>query len=222
MATITLTRAPDYVAGREAFQITTGAMRGVEGPVSHFGQLPEAVIARYRAVREDIEYTVMSYATPIAWFAGDGWIIPEVKYSPTTSRHQGIVRQVAPLREGVPVLQHFWPDFRGRRIGPPGGAPRCPGGHHRRRQEWICSRTVLGSGRSRCQANSGRRPDSPRAQIWPKPRPATPPSPRRATTLRTRSRSGRPRRGASARRPLRSRRARSAGRRGGRSGGGHP
>ena len=37
-------------------------------------------------------YVVYSYATPIAWAYGDTVSIPEVKYSPTTSRQQTRVK----------------------------------------------------------------------------------------------------------------------------------
>jgi hypothetical protein len=37
-------------------------------------------------------YVVWSYGTPIAWFYGGVWSVPDVKYSVTTSRHQNIVR----------------------------------------------------------------------------------------------------------------------------------
>lgn len=41
-----------------------------------------------------VAYVVRSYYTPIAWFTVDrGWIVPQDKYSVTTSRHQGIVRR---------------------------------------------------------------------------------------------------------------------------------
>lgn len=40
-------------------------------------------------------YTVCSYGTPIAWVVNDHVgtiVVPEVKYSTTTSRHQGLCR----------------------------------------------------------------------------------------------------------------------------------
>jgi len=41
-----------------------------------------------------IVYSVWSYATPIAWLVeGEGWIVPPVKYSRTTGRHQSYVRR---------------------------------------------------------------------------------------------------------------------------------
>ena len=43
------------------------------------------------------DYTVWSYATPIAWHhPGTGWVIPDVKHSSTTSRHQSILRRALP------------------------------------------------------------------------------------------------------------------------------
>lgn len=35
------------------------------------------------------DYAVYSYATPIAWRTDGVWITPGIKYSVTTSRHQG-------------------------------------------------------------------------------------------------------------------------------------
>jgi hypothetical protein len=56
------------------------------------GQLPQDL--RDVFVHDRPIYVVYSYATPIAWFSPvAGWVVPSVKYSVTTSRHQGIVRQ---------------------------------------------------------------------------------------------------------------------------------
>ena len=41
---------------------------------------------------DEPSYVVLSYATPIAWFGKRGWYVPDVRYSVTTSRHQGIAR----------------------------------------------------------------------------------------------------------------------------------
>ena len=43
--------------------------------------------------KDEPSYLVYSYATPIAWFGKVGWVLPAVKYSPTTSKHQSIVRR---------------------------------------------------------------------------------------------------------------------------------
>lgn len=42
-------------------------------------------------------YVVMSYATPIAWLTDDAWVIPDARYSATTSRHQSAARHGASL-----------------------------------------------------------------------------------------------------------------------------
>ena len=76
------------------------------------GALPSAQVrtltadhALARALGEEL-YVVYSYATPIAWFAPSfGWVVPDVRYSQTTGRHQSRVRlgvaQYAASRERV-------------------------------------------------------------------------------------------------------------------------
>ena len=50
----------------------------------------------------EIEYVVVSYATPIAWYTKRGeWVVPEEKYSHTTSRHQSVVRQAVGMPRGA-------------------------------------------------------------------------------------------------------------------------
>ena len=59
------------------------------------GRLPEPFRENFQAARRDgiIDYCVFSYSTPIAWVLADGTrIVPPVKYSQSTSRHQNIVR----------------------------------------------------------------------------------------------------------------------------------
>lgn len=43
---------------------------------------------------EAVDYVVWDYATPIAWHvAGQAdWVIPDVRYSKTTTRHQNLMR----------------------------------------------------------------------------------------------------------------------------------
>jgi hypothetical protein len=36
---------------------------------------------------------VYSYMTPIAWRNGDGWVMPDVKYSKQTTIHQNLTRE---------------------------------------------------------------------------------------------------------------------------------
>jgi hypothetical protein len=49
-----------------------------------------------------IEYVVVSYATPIAWYTKRGeWVVPQEKYSHTTSRHQSVVRSAVGMPWGA-------------------------------------------------------------------------------------------------------------------------
>lgn len=66
------------------------------------GRLPEEFRKEFYSDTHDSErnelefYAVVSYDTPIAWYLqGKGWTIPDTRYSPTTSAHQGIARQAA-------------------------------------------------------------------------------------------------------------------------------
>jgi hypothetical protein len=75
---------------REEFK-TSGALWG--GPAERdyplFGELPY----QYHDSAKQARYYVYSYRTPIAWENPDGtWTVPDVKYSVTTSRHQGKIR----------------------------------------------------------------------------------------------------------------------------------
>jgi len=75
----------DTLARRESFT-TSGALRGVLAPsYVTTGQLPnEYVASAHSAI-----YVVYSYRTPIAWLTpGGDWVMPDTRYSVTTTRHQ--------------------------------------------------------------------------------------------------------------------------------------
>lgn len=105
MAKIRNRDAVGRIAAREAFESHTGNFRGVPWEVGYLGSLPGAWRRAYEATQASITYTVMSYRTPIAWYAEGRWVIPDVKYSQTTTRHQNLVReaisvwQTSPSRE---------------------------------------------------------------------------------------------------------------------------
>lgn len=70
----------------------TGNFSGFWGGKGEVGRLPEPWREQFYC-RSRGDYVVYSYNTPIAWWTPEtGWVIPDVKYSPTTSRHQSIVR----------------------------------------------------------------------------------------------------------------------------------
>lgn len=73
---------------------TYGAMRAEEGSNGYAGWLREPYRASYLNAWRDnkITYTVYSYSTPIAWVLDTGEVIePPIKYSVTTSKHQGLL-----------------------------------------------------------------------------------------------------------------------------------
>lgn len=70
---------------------TRGVLRG--GPPNHFNLHSSWLPTSYtRALLADrASYIVWSYDTPIAWYGARGWVVPAVKYSRTTTRHQSAV-----------------------------------------------------------------------------------------------------------------------------------
>ena len=100
MKIITNSDAPDYIRERRDFQNTTGSLYArtatdvLDGYLT--GYLPHEERDRLRAaIAERPTYIVYSYNTPIGWMEAEGWHIPEVRYSSTTSRHQSLTRRGA-------------------------------------------------------------------------------------------------------------------------------
>jgi len=99
--------AIEKISRREAF-VSHGAIhaRGHTGPGDHliFGRMPEAARATIQPLK-DIDYVVHSYGTPIGVHSAEhGWVIPDVKYSSTTSKHQNYTRRGAQA-SGRPVTK---------------------------------------------------------------------------------------------------------------------
>jgi hypothetical protein len=95
------------ISRREAF-VSHGALsaRGHSGPGDHllFGRA-QAGTAAGNAFKDihDADYVVMSYSTPIGVHShSQGWVIPNTKYSRTTSKHQSQLRRGA-AESGSPV-----------------------------------------------------------------------------------------------------------------------
>ncbi len=89
----TLTTVSEAIQGRREFICNT--MRGWNDyRALYVGQLPRQFQAQYGAARLASDFFVIeSYRTPISWFADGEWTMPNVTYSPTTSRHQSVVRK---------------------------------------------------------------------------------------------------------------------------------
>lgn len=84
-----------YAAALEAFEpfTTGGSFHG--GPVNPGDSIGRGFLSpEYHHSASAADYVVYSYNTPIAWHLShddgeDRWIVPDVKYSMTTTRHQG-------------------------------------------------------------------------------------------------------------------------------------
>jgi hypothetical protein len=82
------------LAKRESFE-SYGAMTAVPFGGMSTGRMPAEWAKRYRddTYGVGVVYTVISYATPIAWVRSDGeTVIPDESYSVTSSRHQNLCR----------------------------------------------------------------------------------------------------------------------------------
>ena len=77
--------------------LLAGSLKGVKTEGTHgTGQLPQDWANTFQARSHVIDFVVYSYATPIAWHDIEaGWVMPDERYSPTTSKQQGKIRYAA-------------------------------------------------------------------------------------------------------------------------------
>jgi hypothetical protein len=75
------------LAAREPFT-SHGNLYSSDDGFYPLGRLP----GEHHASLKRADYVVYSYSTPIAWHTEDGWVMPDEKYSVTTSRHQSRIR----------------------------------------------------------------------------------------------------------------------------------
>lgn len=80
-----------------AFTNTTGSLRGIPAHGAcvraGYGWLNGDDYDQWVQDRDDVEYVVLSYDTPIAWRTSRGWHVVAQKFSATTSCHQGLIRR---------------------------------------------------------------------------------------------------------------------------------
>lgn len=87
----------DAIASRTPFK-TGGSLQGVAGKPGTLGRLNDDERAQYFVDADSIDYTVLSYGTPIAWHTStedmhsNSWHIVEQRFSVTTSNQQSVVR----------------------------------------------------------------------------------------------------------------------------------
>lgn len=81
--------AEQAIRDRIAFRASAMSGEPVDGRHVSAGRMPRNWAAALNA--KPLAYVVWSYGTPIAWVTQDGEAVaPDVGYSVTTSRHQGI------------------------------------------------------------------------------------------------------------------------------------
>ena len=79
---------------REPFK-TSGSLSAIAGAADSTGRMEGTDALEYSSDRlnDKIAYTVISYATPIAWVTTDGEVkIPDAGYSATTRQQLTVVR----------------------------------------------------------------------------------------------------------------------------------
>jgi hypothetical protein len=94
------TKLRDILVGApEEFNPDSANLRGRNvkvGDLSRLGWLPDEWRAVWREDKDTTVYAIWSYDTPLAWRVYRNgkarWIMPDVRYSVTTSKHQGKVR----------------------------------------------------------------------------------------------------------------------------------
>lgn len=88
-----LRNVSQFVALRKEF--VGSNMKGRRGINPCTGLLPQTYHSEFfRAIQEPDFYVVISYGTPIAWFADHTWYVPRVRYSASTSRQQSALNLV--------------------------------------------------------------------------------------------------------------------------------
>lgn len=88
---ITINEAPIAIKNQRNFVVGQNFSGTAMNPDQRpdLGRLPSAWVIRLNQDRA--RYAVYSYGTPIAWLTENGTaVIPDVKYSATTGKHQGI------------------------------------------------------------------------------------------------------------------------------------
>lgn len=81
------------VAIPDEFNLDKDSLRGraVNGTEwISFGRLSNEHKDSFR--KPGLEYVIFSYLTPIAWRTNGQWVMPDVRYTVQTSKHQGKVR----------------------------------------------------------------------------------------------------------------------------------
>jgi len=66
------------------------------------GELPNKLAAIMRERADSIVQVIYSYNTPIAWLDAGAWVVPNVSYSVTSSKHQGYLHRLPSRHHSIP------------------------------------------------------------------------------------------------------------------------
>ena len=81
----------EAVSARESFVGPSSRGGSIAEVGTETGMLPSHLAEAMRSHKPS--YVVKSYNTPVAWYGEKGWVVPDVRYSRTTSRLQGGIRR---------------------------------------------------------------------------------------------------------------------------------
>lgn len=104
MTTVANYDVPTYAArGRNAQGYgNLKTCRQDDGYTHGTGILPRKLAAIFYARRDSITQVIYSYGTPIAWLDAGAWIVPDVTYSVTTSKHQSYLYRLPSRLHSIP------------------------------------------------------------------------------------------------------------------------
>lgn len=94
-------KAGSSISAREPFQGSN--MEGYSGAPRSHGWLSGTQFGEQLRSLKNPDYTVNSYNTPIAVHHEEGWHYPDVSHSPTTAKHQSIVRRAIGVKNSREV-----------------------------------------------------------------------------------------------------------------------
>jgi hypothetical protein len=95
------TNAGPLISARQPF--VGSNMEGHEGGPRAHGWLSGTQFGETLKSLKNPDYTVKSYNTPIAVHHEEGWYYPDVSHSPSTAKHQSIVRRAIGVKSGREV-----------------------------------------------------------------------------------------------------------------------
>lgn len=107
------TRGKIYKAIMAGVEFESGKMTGTKVTKEMIHKFPRGQLPvdwAWILVSDQPDYAVYSYGTPIAWHVpddgddgGERWVVPKVRYSPTTSHHQNLVRTALVFNRTEPL-----------------------------------------------------------------------------------------------------------------------